>query len=380
MIKLLKRRLLGPIINSARPKFCERIVDRAVLKKWPVTRIHDPFTLDLPMPYGFAYDEESRMAFESERHLKFPAQYLACIPNASVLGGFVKLPSGEFLAESDWRVKYFLESDISRSRYQRHKCYMDGDCYYLDILLSVNYGHWLTDELPRLVTALPFLPSRTRFIAVDPIQQYKLESLETLGITADRIVKIQGYYRTRCERLWYATPANDMIWNPRILSQVKNTLLRAYDKCDKFGPARIFVSRNGLPHRKRLENEDELLPLIESYGFNVVRPECMSLAQQVRTFAKARVVLGAFGAGLINLLFCPPAQLLELQDSRFAPRLWYWKWASTLGHKYYTLVGPVVESNGWGDTTFSIKPDSLKQYLESSLLPADGKSEIQQVG
>jgi capsular polysaccharide biosynthesis protein len=319
------------------------------------------------------------MAFESERHLKFPAQYLACIPNASVLGGFVKLASGEFLAESDWRVKYFLESDISRSRYQRHKCYMDGDCYYLDILFSANYGHWLTDELPRLVTALPFLPSKTRFLAVDPIQQYKSESLETLGITADRIVKIQGYYRTHCERLWYATPANDMIWNPRILSQVKNTLLRAYDKGDKYGPARIFVSRNGLTHRKRLENEDELLPLIESYGFNVVRPECMSLAQQVKTFAKARMVLGAFGAGLINLLFCPPAQLLELQDARFAPRLWYWKWASTLGHKYYTLVGPVVDCNGWLDTTFSIKPDSLKQCLESSLLSAAGKSEIQQV-
>ena len=196
MIELFKKHLLGPIINSARPKFCERIVDRALLEKWPVTKIHEPFILDLAMPDGFAYDQKGRMAFESHRHLKFPAQYLACIPNASILGGLVKLPSGEFLAESDWRMKYFLESDISRSRYQRYKCYMDGDCYYLDILFSANYGHWLTDDLPRLVTALPYLPSTTRFIAVDPIQQYKSESLEALGISADRVVKIKGYYRT----------------------------------------------------------------------------------------------------------------------------------------------------------------------------------------
>src|SRR5262249_7634169 len=99
MIKLLKRRLLGSIINSARPKFCERIVDLALLKKWPVTRIHEPFTLDLPMPDVMTYDEESIRYFESERNLKFPSQYLACITNGSGSGGFVKFPSGQFLAE-----------------------------------------------------------------------------------------------------------------------------------------------------------------------------------------------------------------------------------------------------------------------------------------
>ena len=372
MIKLLKKHLLNPIIHSARPHFCEHNLDRALLEKWPVKKIHEPFTLDLPMPDGFAYDQKSRMAFESHRHLKFPTQYLTCIPNASVLGGFVRLPSGEFLRESDWRTKYFLESNISRSRYHRHKLYIDGDCYYLDILFSANYVHWLTDEIPRLVSALPFLPPTTQFIVIDPIQQYKSEALAALGVTADRIVAVKGYYQLRCERLWYATPTNDMIWNLKVLSEVKNTLLRACVEDTESGPERIFVSRNTLLNRKRLANEDELLPVIESYGFNVVRPERLSLAQQVSAFSKARMVLGAHGAGLANLLFCPPAQLLELQDSRFAPRLWYWKLAAMLGHKYYSITGPVVESKGWLDTTFFIKPDSLRQYLQSSLLPADG--------
>ena len=377
MIKLLKKCLLNPIINSARPDFCEHILDRALLEKWPVKKIHESFTLDLPMPNEFADDENVRISFEGQQHLKFPTQHLACIPNASILGGFVRLPSGEFLTESDWRMKYFLESDISRSRYHRHKSYIDGDCYYLDILFSANYGHWLADEIPRLVSALPFLPPTTQFIVIDPIQQYKLESLAALDVTADRIIAVKGYYQIRCERLWYATPANDMIWNSKVLSQVKNTLLRAYVDGTEPAPERIFVSRNTLANRKRLANEDDLLPVIEGYGFNRVRLEHMSLAQQVRAFSKARVVLGAHGAGLTNLLFCPSAQLLELQDSRFAPRLWYWKWASMLGHKYCSMTGPVVESNGWLDTNFSIKPDSLKQCLESTLLPADSKPKVQ---
>jgi capsular polysaccharide biosynthesis protein len=377
VIKLLKKCLLNPIINSARPDFCEHILDRALLEKWPVKKIHESFTLDLPMPNEFADDENVRISFEGQQHLKFPTQHLACIPNASILGGFVRLPSGEFLTESDWRMKYFLESNISRSRYHRHKSYIDGDCYYLDILFSANYGHWLADEIPRLVSALPFLPPTTQFIVIDPIQQYKSESLAALGVTAGRIVPVKGYYQIRCERLWYATPANDMIWNLKVLSQVKNTLLRAYGGTSGPTPEKIFISRSSAAS-KRLINEDQLLPLIEEFGLSVVRAEKLSLAQQVRTFSKAKVVLAAHGSGMTNMLFSPPpALLLELQDSRFAPRLWYWKWASMLGHKYCSMTGPVVESNGWLDTNFSIKPDSLKQYLESSLLSADGKPKVQ---
>jgi len=30
--------------------------------------------------------------------------------------------------------------------------------------------------------------------------------LAALGVTADRIIAVKGYYQIRCERLWYATP------------------------------------------------------------------------------------------------------------------------------------------------------------------------------
>lgn len=370
MQQLLKKYLLNPIINSAHPRFCGHFLDRARLEKWQVQKIHDPFTLDLPIPNGSAVDEKIMVAYEGQQHIKFPAQYLVCIPDASTLGGFVKLPSGEFLNESDWRARDFLASDISRSRFRRHKLHLDGDCYFLDILFSANYAHWLSDELPRLASALPCLPPSTRFIVSDPIQQFKSESLAALGITSDRLVPVKGYYETRCERLWYVTPANDMVWNPKVLDQVKDASLRLYGNGGEPASDRIFVSRNNV-RLKRLANEDDLLPVIKSHGFSVVRPEQMSFAQQVATFSKARVVLGAHGAGFTNLLFCPQARLLELQDALFAPRIWYWKWGAMLGHGYYTMAGPVTESKDWLDTNFSIKPDSLEQYLESSLSPED---------
>jgi capsular polysaccharide biosynthesis protein len=280
-------------------------------------------------------------------------------------------------------VAYFvapLGADIYRARYRRHKLHLKGDYYYLDMLFSRNYAHWFLDELPRLLSAVSHLPSSTRFIVSDPLQDYKSQSLTALGIHEDSILPVKGYYETHCERLWFATPLGSCEWassSPQVLNRIRDALLSTYGDSSGPTPERIYISRNMTPV-KRLANEDQLLPLIEKYGFTVVRPEQMSLVQQVRTFSKARVVLGAHGAGMTNLLFCPrPATLLELQDAQFAPRRWYWKVATMLGHQYSTLTGPVTGLRCEGDTDFSIHPDSLDQYLESSLSPADGNPKVQ---
>ncbi len=373
MLKLLKKSVWNPIVNSARPKFCGRMLDHALSKRWPVEKIHEPFKLEFSVPDSEGIPQNIKDTLERHGRIEFPAQYLVCIPGASTLGGLVKIPSGEFLAESDWRVRDFKLSDISRSRFRRHKLSLDGDCYYLDLLFSANYGHWLSDEMPKLATALPFLPPATQFIISDPIQQFKLESLSALGIGRDRLIPVKGYYETRCERLWHATPVNDMVWNAKMVRQVREALLQTHGQGSEPSPERIFISRNSV-HMKRLANEDELLPLVESYGYKVIRPENHTLAQQVKIFSKARQVMGAYGAGLTNLLFCPPARLFELQDSHFAPRPWFWKWATMLGHDYGSIMGPMTENlTDYLDTRFTIHPDPLKQYLESSLSAADGR-------
>jgi capsular polysaccharide biosynthesis protein len=75
---------------------------------------------------------------------------------------------------------------------------------------------------------------------------------------------------------------------------------------------RIYVSRNESKMR-RVVNEDDLLPMLEKLGFEIVRPGLLPLAQQVREFASADVVVSPHGAGLTNILFCrPDAKLVEI--------------------------------------------------------------------
>src|SRR5260370_41589474 len=118
------------------------------------------------------------------------------MPNGvAVGGGFVRLPTGEFLTESTWRMAYLLGpfgADIYRARYRRHKLHLRGDYYYLDMLFSVSYGHSFSDELPRLLSVLPHLPTTTRFIVSDPFQQYKSQPLVALRVGKYRLTPING--------------------------------------------------------------------------------------------------------------------------------------------------------------------------------------------
>jgi len=62
-----------------------------------------------------------------------------------------------------------------------------------------------------------------------------------------------------------------------------------------------------------LINERDLVAALTGIGFVAVRPETLSVADQVRLFRGADTILAPHGAGLTNLGFCRPGtRVLEL--------------------------------------------------------------------
>ena len=53
-------------------------------------------------------------------------------------------------------------------------------------------------------------------------------------------------------------------------------------------------------------NESEISPLLNEHGFEIVLCEDLSLAEQVRLFARTTAIIGGHGAGLTNLIYCMP--------------------------------------------------------------------------
>src|SRR5205823_4207781 len=73
---------------------------------------------------------------------------------------------------------------------------------------------------------------------------------------------------------------------------------------------RLYVSRRG--QRRRLANYHEIKPLLDRYGFEEIMGDI-----EPSVFAEAAVVVGEYGAGLTDIVFCRPGTtVIELTPPR----------------------------------------------------------------
>jgi capsular polysaccharide biosynthesis protein len=110
------------------------------------------------------------------------------------------------------------------------------------------------------------------------------------------------------ERLWFATPVgHSSLGSGQVVRRVANRLHRYFDdnKSPQKSPHRVYISRAKAAFR-RIVNENEISPALEEHGFEKVLCEDLSLADQVTLFAKATAIIGGHGAGLTNIIYCPP--------------------------------------------------------------------------
>jgi capsular polysaccharide biosynthesis protein len=70
-------------------------------------------------------------------------------------------------------------------------------------------------------------------------------------------------------------------------------------------PRRIYIDRRGSGVRPLL-NEEALVTALGGLGFVAIRPELLSIPDQIRLFRGAEAVVAPHGAGLTNLGFCRP--------------------------------------------------------------------------
>jgi capsular polysaccharide biosynthesis protein len=86
------------------------------------------------------------------------------------------------------------------------------------------------------------------------------------------------------------------------------------------GSQKIYVSRYGLNQAGRgasriMVNEAALIARLEAMGFQTIEPENLSVADQIKAFSSASIVVGPSGSGLFNVMFCHPGtKVIDIQS------------------------------------------------------------------
>ncbi|MFT9063065.1 MAG: glycosyltransferase 61 family protein [Acetobacter persici] len=173
-----------------------------------------------------------------------------------------------------------------------------------------NYYHWLSHTVPTLQALRTTGHGAARLILPAGLRPWQAEILALSGFDAHRSVLTEHGKQYAFRRVLYADyvrGAADFSVSP--LSQAAYRSLGTGQPATGPRDLRIFIERGAASNRK-IPNEAELTVALQARGFVCVRPETLPVAEQIRLFNRARLVVGQLGAGISNCVWCQPGTVV----------------------------------------------------------------------
>jgi len=203
-----------------------------------------------------------------------------------------------------------------------------------------NYFHWLTEALPRLQILTQCWPGGLaaidRFVVNSGIPAI-VESLAALGIDSGRLVPAKPGSHHLADKLLVPSPSGYSGNVPKWACEFLRTSMVASSSPSP-GRRRVYISRAAARYR-RIRNEPEVVAALSRHGFETLAFESLDFRSQVAAMADVGIVVAPHGAGLTNILWCPPgAAIVEIFSPNYVNGC-YWQMASHLGIDYWYLLG-----------------------------------------
>jgi len=215
-----------------------------------------------------------------------------------------------------------------------------------------NFGHFLIDQLPKLALyeAAGIDVTAAAIVGEKLTTGFQREIIDALGIK--HYIEMDRRIILRAKRLHICS---DCI-QPQLIAHYGenwglNFMRRAFGiapldglKTQSTGTRRLYISRNDGTTR-RISNEDEILPILKEFGFEMIRPGSMSFLEQVEAFKDASHIFGPHGANLANMIFAPAGlNLLECFHPLFTP-FNYMRIVPALSMNYAAMIATDAESD-----------------------------------
>lgn len=178
------------------------------------------------------------------------------------------------------------------------------------------HSHFMIQCLPRVRIARD-LETEIKFLVPADLRSKQFEMLAALGYTEDRIVRIPAGAIIQADELF--VPRAWRLAFTSYTADVYRELGETYLGKGRSGPRRLLISRESRKSWRNMLNYETIKSLlVEDYGFEVVAPERLSLADEIALYAGADIVVGAEGAGMYGAAFSRPGSIyLTLCDEDY---------------------------------------------------------------
>ena len=279
--------------------------------------------------------------------------------------GVVRLPDGRVVAESLHNLHTPRREEIlaERPRQPAPGPRPAGPALLLARAGSTNYGHWLVEHLGTLLLLREALPAlRPRLLVNgtpgEGMRRVYTDSARLVGFEEAALLPIAGRRPLPVEDLLLLSPASahPHMKHPHVLA--------ALARLAPPGPVEdlLFVRRTSTTKRV-LRNLDTIEAAAARLRFRTIEPGRMTLAEQVATFARARVVVGVSGADLTNIAFMPAGgEVVCLLPAR-GRNLFFWDICCLRGHRYWSVFGQTLTDRGGGHDDFTVDAALAAQVM-----------------
>jgi len=197
-----------------------------------------------------------------------------------------------------------------------------------------NYFHWIYDTVPYLYSYFE-LKKRTDNLKLlinvpegkDDLYTFTYETLNLLGIKKEDLIFLNRETSYETLIIGSSLTHNRMSLEPphsKVFSIINSMKGIPSDK------ERIYISRRtwtqlesdnigtNYTNERMCVNEDEVVEIFKSYGFEEIFCENLSMKEKIGIFESAKVVAGPIGGGMSNILFCKPdTKVISINSPEF---------------------------------------------------------------
>jgi capsular polysaccharide biosynthesis protein len=292
-------------------------------------------------------------------------QYLVKLDDALILGNSgAVVQDGKVVVESVFDVSRLAKSPAFKTPALLVPTYKKG--LYTSVLhlpwAENNNYHWFFDCLPRLYIVLQTIAEPIKIIMRRDLPQYQHETLQFLlqAHPNVHVVYIGKHEKWETEQFLlpsFISNAQSGYLPQPVSNWLRSKIWEGYKVERSSQKRRIYISRAGAKTRQLL-NENQLLPLLASYDFEIIRAEELSYQQQVQLFYNTEAVIAPHGAGLTNLLFVEHCKVLEFHPANLV-KTHYFLLGKGLGFDYSAIVGSVGDAS----ENYSIEVQRVEEWL-----------------